>query len=619
MNMSPGSPNTPATHVAREDCPHLADPEWEALQRLSTVIGEAAVTTMLRTLPPTEQHGVALGFIMKERREVAARATLSTPSTPRVESLKLHVNSYVGRECEPLLRWLVEVDTAITARLTSTRCRRLRSPCQAFADEQGVGHKDAASLTLCALARTRCLRWSPDKAFKPPQNEFRSRADFLDLQQGKHVVHAYAQRAREMVHLTAVPAEVTAKPMARLFVDMVFRHHGMPIDIVSDRAPRFTVHFWQEGFTLLGTQLSMSTADHPRTDGQTERVNRVLVDTLKRYAHSFHQWSDCLPMAEFAINNSVHGSTGHTPFYVNVMRHPRVPSVFGAVAPSLSGGGYPVLPKPNKHADMTNISAVSTRARTTRSPVNESTVSTPGVDTSSNNEQHVQGVHVVNKDAKLNNGFSSKDMDFVQRRQAVIRFVQDAIAASVDRQKLNGDNNGRGNSNEFKVGSLILLATQNLAKHAVSDFGASKLTPRFIGPFTVLAKHGNAYTLDIQSSMRLHPTFYVGRLKPYAQHESPSLGDLAPTLARARRRAFARHQLRPKVDLHVRGRLRDLRELGLQQGQLRPQDSKLGRLEAFNSLQTINGVWWTRPAAFSRRLHPHCETHRGNSQDRPAN
>ncbi|KAE8885808.1 hypothetical protein PF003_g29981 [Phytophthora fragariae] len=115
-SMSTGNPNTSATHVAREDCLHLADPEWEALQRLSTVIGEAAVATMLRTLSPTEQHGVALGFIMKEQRETAARATVSTPSTPRVESLKLHVNSYVGREGEPLLRWLVEVDTAITAR-----------------------------------------------------------------------------------------------------------------------------------------------------------------------------------------------------------------------------------------------------------------------------------------------------------------------------------------------------------------------------------------------------------------------------------------------------------------------------------------------------------------------
>ncbi|GMF15913.1 unnamed protein product [Phytophthora fragariaefolia] len=217
-------------------------------------------------------------------------------------------------------------------------------------------------------------------------------------------------------------------------------------------------------------------------------------------------------MTEFAINNSVHVSTRHTPFYVNAMSHSRVPSVLGAVAPSLSGGG----------------------------PFNENAVSTPGVDTLNINEQHTQARPVAKKDAELNKEFSSKAMDFVQRRQAVIRFVQEAIAASVNRHKLNADKNGRGNTNEFKVGSLALLATQNLAKHAVSDFGASKLAPRFIGPFTALAKHGSAYMLDIPSSMRLHPTFYVGRLKPYAQHESPRLGDAAPTLARARRRAFAR-------------------------------------------------------------------------------
>ncbi|GMF82088.1 unnamed protein product [Phytophthora fragariaefolia] len=158
----------------------------------------------------------------------------------------------------------------------------------------------------------------------------------------------FVDRFSKMVHLAAVPAEVTAKQTARLFVDMVFRSHGMPIDIVSDRDPRFTARFWQEVFTLLGTQLSMSTADHPQTDGQTERVNPVLVDALKCYAHSFHQWSDCLPMAEFAINNSVHESTGHEPFYVNALRHPGVPSVLGTVAPSLSGGGLWTLSRADK-------------------------------------------------------------------------------------------------------------------------------------------------------------------------------------------------------------------------------------------------------------------------------
>ncbi|GMF30473.1 unnamed protein product [Phytophthora fragariaefolia] len=174
-NMSTGCPSATATHVAREDCPHLSDLEWEALQHLETVIGETAVATMLRKLLPTEQHGVALAFIMKEQREVAARATVSTPSTPRAESLKLHVDSYVGREGETIFRWLEEVDTAITARRIVDPLSKVAFAMSALADELGVGRMDAGSLTLRALAQ------------------------LLDLEQGQHDVHAYAQRARYLV------------------------------------------------------------------------------------------------------------------------------------------------------------------------------------------------------------------------------------------------------------------------------------------------------------------------------------------------------------------------------------------------------------------------------------
>jgi hypothetical protein len=136
-----------------------------------------------------------------------------------------------------------------------------------------------------------------------------------------------------------VASSVTAEETASIFLDTVFRLHGMPESIVSDRDPRFHAAFWRSLFQQCGTQLLMSTAAHPESDGQTERVNRVLGDILRSYATTIYKdWSKFLPMAEFAINNSVHVSHGYTPFYVNSLSHPRVPVHLGGEL-SLSGGG----------------------------------------------------------------------------------------------------------------------------------------------------------------------------------------------------------------------------------------------------------------------------------------
>ncbi|KAE9013736.1 hypothetical protein PR001_g15328 [Phytophthora rubi] len=133
-------------------------------------------------------------------------------------------------------------------------------------------------------------------------------------------------RLSKMVRLAAARKSVTAPQTAQLFVDNVFRHHGLPKAFVSDRDPRFVSHFWQHLFRLLGTRLDMSTADHPQTDGQTERVNRVLEDILQSVcAAEPTKWSTLLPQVEFALNHAVHSSTGFTPFYVNGLRHPRTP------------------------------------------------------------------------------------------------------------------------------------------------------------------------------------------------------------------------------------------------------------------------------------------------------
>ena len=86
----------------------------------------------------------------------------------------------------------------------------------------------------------------------------------------------FVDRFSKMVHLVAVSELITAQGCARVFIDTIFRLHGLPRELVSDRDPRFTAESWQSVFRSLGTRLKMSTSDHPETDGQTERVNRVL-------------------------------------------------------------------------------------------------------------------------------------------------------------------------------------------------------------------------------------------------------------------------------------------------------------------------------------------------------
>ncbi|KAE9312284.1 hypothetical protein PR003_g19806 [Phytophthora rubi] len=122
--------------------------------------------------------------------------------------------------------------------------------------------------------------------------------------EGRTGVLVFVDRFSKIVHLAPVAAEVMADESAELFLDLVFRHHGLPESIVSDRDPRVTSAFWTLLFALLGTRLLMSTTGHPETDGQTERVNRVLEDVLRSYATPLASWRSFLPMAEFALNNS---------------------------------------------------------------------------------------------------------------------------------------------------------------------------------------------------------------------------------------------------------------------------------------------------------------------------
>src|ERR1700742_267889 len=114
-----------------------------------------------------------------------------------------------------------------------------------------------------------------------------------------------------------------AQGLARLYLLHVFSKHGIPTDIVSDRGSLFTSNFITSLAQLLGMKLNFSTAYHPESDGQTERMNQSLEGYLQLYCnYQQDDWPDLLPIAEFAYNNAPHSATQVSPFFTNYGYNP---------------------------------------------------------------------------------------------------------------------------------------------------------------------------------------------------------------------------------------------------------------------------------------------------------
>jgi RNase H-like domain found in reverse transcriptase/Reverse transcriptase (RNA-dependent DNA polymerase)/Integrase zinc binding domain/Chromo (CHRromatin Organisation MOdifier) domain/gag-polyprotein putative aspartyl protease len=144
--------------------------------------------------------------------------------------------------------------------------------------------------------------------------------------EGHDAIIVFVDRLTKMVHFVPCQTVATAEVVARLFVRNVWRLHGMPREMVTDRDPRFTSSFMREVMRMVGTKQSMSTAFHPQSDGQTERTNRILEDMLRHYVGPDQRdWDQHLDAAEFAINNSWQESVQETPFMLNYGFHPNTP------------------------------------------------------------------------------------------------------------------------------------------------------------------------------------------------------------------------------------------------------------------------------------------------------
>ena len=291
------------------------------------------------------------------------------------------------------------------------------------------------------------------------------------------VVDKFTKRA----HFLPCFSTTTATQAADLYIDNIFKHHGLAVSIISDRDSKFTSEFWLRLHERLGTRLRMSTPMRPQTDGQTERTNQIIEDMLRtclNYAQD--DWDRLLPTLEFAYNDSVSASTTFTPFFLEYGRHPRSPL-------SSLAASSPAVPLPVPAAILAPFMATSTHTDT---PLSAS--------------------------------------DYVQRFQHNLQIARDAQQVAQLRQARYY--NARHRLVEYAVGDRVLVDLSCLPADVQNVRPMLKLAHKRVGePFEIVARVGrSAYKLRMPANVSSHDVFHVSTLTPYVDNPFPTRAPSPP-------------------------------------------------------------------------------------------
>jgi hypothetical protein len=197
-------------------------------------------------------------------------------------------------------------------------------------------HRYVQSCNTCQQAKSDRARYPSllNPLPVPPQAWHSVSMDFTEgLPKSRSVdcILVVVDRFSKYSHFLPLAHPFTEAKVAKLFLDNVYKLHGMPSSIVSDRDRIFTSAFWQQLFHLSGTQLCMSSAYHPQSDDKTERVNQCIEPYLRCFVHlCLGKWSSWLAVAEFWYNTNYHSVLGRSPsevLYGHAPRHFGVDSV----------------------------------------------------------------------------------------------------------------------------------------------------------------------------------------------------------------------------------------------------------------------------------------------------
>jgi hypothetical protein len=153
---------------------------------------------------------------------------------------------------------------------------------------------------------------------------------------GNTAIVVFTDKLTKMIHIIPTITKYTAPILANIFLQNVFRFHGMTENFLSDRDSKFNSTFWKEFFRICNVKINLTSSYHPQTDGQTEVVNKSIKNYLRHFGADYQDdWDTLLVFAEFAFNNSKHESSGFTPFKLNHGYDPKLPTSFDTLKRAL--------------------------------------------------------------------------------------------------------------------------------------------------------------------------------------------------------------------------------------------------------------------------------------------
>ena len=274
---------------------------------------------------------------------------------------------------------------------------------------------------------------------------------------GHDFILVVVDRLSKMGHFVPCKSDITGPQLAELYVSNIFRLHGLPKSIVTDRGTQFLNEWNAALMKLVGTKHCVTSSYHPQSDGQTERTNRVLCEMLRQYVNArYDNWDELLPVVEFAHNNAYSTVTGSTPFYICNGYHPRTP--------------------------MQEV--IDLARKQWKDDWKKCSAKFPSVNA------------------------------FVADRQKIVQLAQAGMESA--RQRMIAQENPKRKKLTFEKGDQVSLKTSHLG---ISTLPSKKLFWKYMGPFTVQKKVNEvAYMLELPKTWKAHNVFHVSLLKPFVSN-----------------------------------------------------------------------------------------------------